>query len=89
MVKWYTAYKKALRLSFKKDKVKLLESEVTRLKEMVRLEIDATMEVVESTDDNVKKTARTGKNKLKLRFEEYNTKVSELMELKVKCWLLG
>ena len=45
-VKQYATYKKALRLSVRKTRVKLLKSQVTRLKE-----------VVNSIDENVKKAA--------------------------------
>ena len=63
-VKLYASYKKALKLSIKKAKVKLLKVKISRLKVSVRAEIDAANEVVESVDDKCKKIVKTVKNKL-------------------------
>ena len=54
-VKLYATYKKALKLSVKKAKVKLLEAKILNLKEAKRAEIEAATEVVETLDKNVKK----------------------------------
>ena len=68
-VKLYATYKKALKLSVKKAKVKLLKAKIANLKESVRPKIDAATEVVESVDDNFKKTAKIVESKHKLSFE--------------------
>ena len=81
----YATYKKALKLSVKKAKVKLLEAKISKLKESVRAEIDAATEVIESLDDNMKKTVRTVKNELWSSFDLYDSKVNDYLELKVKC----
>ena len=56
-VKLYAAYKKAYKLSAKKAKIKLLETNISNLEEAMRAEIEAKKEVVESWDENIKKTA--------------------------------
>ena len=55
------------------------------MKKSVRAEIDAATEVVKSLDNNMKKTARTVKNKLRSSFDLYNSKVNDFLELKVEC----
>ena len=84
-VKLYAGYKKAHKLSIRKTKIKLLESKISSLKESVNTEVDAAKELLESSDENVKKTARTVKNELRSSFESYDSKVNELLELKVDC----
>ena len=81
----YATYEKALKLSVKKAKVKLLEANILNLKEAVRAKIEAATEVVESLDENMKKTAQTVKNMLRSSFERYDSKVNEFLELKVEC----
>ena len=49
-------------------------------KKSIRAKIDAATEVVKSVDDHYKKTV---KRELRLSFETYDTKVKELLELKV------
>ena len=80
--KLYASYRKALKLSLKKAKVKLMDLNLTNHKESVRAKIDTAMKVVDSVDHNVKKTA---KRELRLRFETYDAKVDELLELKIEC----
>ena len=63
-VKLYAGYKKAQKLSLRKTKMKLLESKISSLKECVVTEVSAAKELLESSNENVKKTARTVKNEL-------------------------
>ena len=83
-VKLYAGYKKAQKLSLRKTKMKLLGSKISSLKESVKLKVNAAKELVESSDDNVKKTARTVKNELRSSFESYDSKVNELLEFEVE-----
>ena len=85
-VKLYVTYKKALKLSVKKAKVKLLEINLTNLKESVRAKIDTATEVVESVDDNMKKTAKTVKNKLRLRLKSMTPKQKNFWSSKSNVW---
>ena len=62
-----------------------LETKITRLKESVKAEKDSAKEVLESWDENAKKTSRTIKNELQSSFEMYDNKVKELLDLKVEC----
>ena len=62
----------------------MLEANISNLKEAVRAKIEAATEVVESLDENIKKTVQTVKNELLSSFELYNSKVNELLELKVE-----
>ena len=83
-VKLYAGYRKAQKLSLRKTKIKLLESKISSLKECVVTEVSAAKELLESSNENVKKTARTVKNELRSTFESYDSKVNELLELKVE-----
>ena len=63
-VKLYAGYKKAQKLLLRKTKMKLLGSKISSLKESVNMKVNAAKELVDSLDDNIKKTARTVKNEL-------------------------
>ena len=83
-VKLYAGYKKAQKLSLRKTKMKLLESKILSLKECVVTEVSAAKELLETSNENVKKTARTVKNELRSTFESYDSKVNELLEFEVE-----
>ena len=80
----YAAYKKAYKLSAKKAKIKLLETNILNPEEALKAEIEATKEVLEFWDKNIKKTVCTVKNEIRSSFELYDSKVNELLELRVK-----
>ena len=83
-VRIYVKYRNALNLSAKRSKHRLLEVEVKNLKKNIKAKLLAAKEVVKSSDEDKRKTAKTVKSKLKASHKSYDYKFTEYQKLKLK-----